>query len=154
MKRKLIKKVILILLSGLIVLVSFSETFAHPSSQSGIISWGEDIGWSIDENNHTNGTTITYDFRSGVESQYQTITINGAAKWSIINIVRTSSPVGEVYTYSDENSYTVAAFCEYSSDSNGHLTNWKIKINTAKNPTEVTMAHEFGHAAGLNDLIR
>lgn len=50
--------------------------FAHSSSQEGILAksylaeyggyyiGGKDVGWSIDEGLHTNGTTLTYSFSS------------------------------------------------------------------------------------------
>lgn len=63
-----------------------------------------------------------------------------------------------IHTYSDSNSSTVAAFYNYFSNTYGHLTKWSVKMNTsimggrtsAKN--QETMAHELGHAIGLNDL--
>jgi len=148
--RLIIALIVVIIISSIIV-------YAHDNKQSSIIGWGESIGWDIDENNHTNGATMYYNFDSSVSSDYQAFTRSGSSKWGVLNIYN-SSFGGTLNEYNDPNTSTVAAFYDYNHDSDGHLTSWKIKMNVhimgsrsaAKN--EITMAHEFGHAAGLNDL--
>lgn len=144
--------------------------FAHPSSQEGVLAktyheeygryciGGEDIGWSIDEAYHTNGTTLTYSFSSSdpfLSDVYRSFVTTGASRWSgTITIVNRTdgSGTGEISTYNNPNTYAIANFCEYSPDNSGHLVSWKIKMNRAYDVTATTLAHEFGHAIGLNDL--
>lgn len=127
--------------------------YAHTSSQSSIINWGEAIGWSIDENNHTSSTTLTYKFDSTVLDFVKNIVRQGASKWSSYGSVSESlAGTGTVSTYSDSSTSKTSEFTEYTSNTSGHLTSWKIKINTYYTVLAVTEAHEFGHAYGLNDL--
>lgn len=74
MKRKIVFKLFVCIL----VVISMSQTsqyvFAHSSSQEDILAksynsfnggyyiGGDNVGWSIDEGIHTNGTTVTYSF--------------------------------------------------------------------------------------------
>lgn len=170
MKRKIIIKSAICALVAVLMLQSNPCVSAHPASQEGILAktyhskyerycvGGESVGWSIDETCHTNGTTLTYSFSSSdsnLDSTYKSYVTTGASLWSgTVTIINKTdgSGVGEISTYYDPDARTVAYFGEYSSDSSGHLTSWKIKINRAKNVTSTTLAHEFGHAIGLNDL--
>lgn len=147
------KKILCFLICVSLLLTCTISIYAHSSSQSSIINWGEIIGWSIDESNHTNSTTLTYKFDSSVTSDQKTIIKSGASKWSSYgSVTESTSGTGTVSTYSDSNSSTTSMFTEYTSNSSGHLTAWKIKINTYYTVLAVTEAHEFGHAFGLNDL--
>lgn len=130
---------------------------AHTVKQSSTILWGETIGWDIDENNHTNGSTLYYKFDSSdtyLTDTYKKYATDGANLWSgVVTISQSSSAIGIVNTYNDSTSGFIAKFCDYTSNSTtGHLTAWKIQMNRAKTVTKVTMGHEFGHAIGLNDL--
>lgn len=170
MKRKSIIKTIVSMLVVVLMLQISPYAFAHSSSQEGILAktyhstyggyyiGGEDVGWSIDEDYHTNGTTLTYSFSTSdsyLSSTYKSYVTTGASRWSgtmTITNKTDGSGTGEISTYNDPNTNTVAKFCEYTSNSSGHLTSWKIKMNRAKTVTATTLAHEFGHAIGLNDL--
>lgn len=146
--------------------------FAHPSPQAGILAktymgtngyddyyvGGEVQGWSIRENMHTNGTTINYFFYTGAQAPNATqkeITRRGAGMWAgtvtINEVPEGTSGAGRVYAYNGGTYDGYATFCEQTTV-NTHLTSWSIKINNNKNATAVTLAHEFGHAIGLNDL--
>ena len=144
------------LFMAFIILLSTQIIYAHPSSQSGIISWGESIGWSIKEDNHSNSSNITYKFNSSdrnMTDAYKTIIRSGASKWSSYgSISESSSGTGTLQTFEDPNSPNIALFYDQSCDSNSHLTFWRIQFNRAMNFTAVTAAHEFGHAFGLNYL--
>lgn len=83
-------------------------------------------------------------------------------KWNSTSIVLIGESANYssnfIHTYTDKNTSTNAAFYNYSSDSAGHLTKWSIKMNKAKMDkrtsaeNQTTLAHEFGHVIGLNDL--
>ncbi len=147
---------------------------AHTTSQEGIIKdhfikeyggWyigGEDIGWSIDEDLHAGTTTIAYQLHSDTGATLPVafcLRISQAAElWSpTVNITTnagTSNTVGNVYLYAISGTDIVASFTNYSANSNGHLTSWDIQINNFYYDefTSITIAHEFGHVIGLNDL--
>lgn len=147
--------------------------FAHSSSQEGILAksylkeyegyyiGGEDVGWSIDEGFHTNGTTLTYSFSSTdpyLTDTYKSYVTSGASKWSgIVNIINKTdgSGTGQIGTFYSESSGVVAVFRNaYANSSTGHLTSWQILMNRAHTQSAVVLAHEFGHAIGLNDLYK
>ena len=170
MKRKTIIKTVVCILVAVLMFQSGSYVAAHPYSQEGILArtyhteyegyyvGGESIGWSIDENYHTDGTTLTYSFSSSdpyLDSTYRSYVTTGASLWSgIVTITNKSdgTGTGEISTFYNPNVGVVAQFYEYSADTSGHLTSWKIQINRAKNVNATVIAHEFGHAIGLNDL--
>ncbi len=170
MKRITMFKLFVYILTAIFMFQTSPYALAHSSSQEGILNktyhstyggyyiGGEHIGWSIDEDYHTNGTTLTYSFSSSdpyLSSTYKSYVTTGANKWSgtmTITNKTDGSGTGEISTYNDPNTSTTAKFCEYSSNNSGHLTSWKIKINRAKTVTATTLAHEFGHVIGLNDL--
>lgn len=170
MKTKTMLKPFVCILVVILMLQASPHAFAHSSSQEGILAkschskyggyyiGGESVGWSIDESYHTNGTTLTYSFLTSdsyLNSTYKSYVTTGASRWSgTITITNKTdgSGVGEISTFNDPDTNTTAKFCEYSSNSSGHLTSWKIKMNRAKTVTATTLAHEFGHAIGLNDL--
>jgi hypothetical protein len=137
---------------------------AHPSSicKTG----GEMYGYYVDCNNHQASASFTWNTDIpnsvvAVDYPYRQAMTSGAGKWSgtvTISNTSTSSNNGKISTYSDPSTSTLAVFTEYSSDSNGHLTSWKIKFNKSKMDSftaaekATVAAHELGHAIGLNDL--
>lgn len=165
-----LKKRMMFALSLILLVLLVSPIYAHSTSQEGVLAktyhseygglyiGGEDVGWSIDESLHTNGTDITYSFDttdSYLTSIYKNYTTEGASKWSGIVTISNKTDgtgVGTVKTYYDGNSGTVARFKSAESNIDGHLTTWTIEMNRAKNISSTTMAHEFGHVIGLNDL--
>ncbi|KIR03893.1 hypothetical protein P261_02708 [Lachnospiraceae bacterium TWA4] len=170
MKKKIIRKHILYILVVLFIFSSSPHVFAHSSSQEGILAktyhsyggyyiGGEDVGWSIDEGLHTNGTTLTYSFSSTdtyLNSIYKSYVASGVSKWSgTVNIINKTdgSGTGQISTMNSPNTGTVAMFCKASANSStGHLTSWQIVMNRAYTQSAVVLAHELGHAIGLNDL--
>lgn len=73
----------------------FSATaFAHTGSQSSILKnetgrpeyiGGENVGWSLDENFHTDGINLFYKFNSGdtyLTAAGKTLVKNGASRWA------------------------------------------------------------------------
>lgn len=140
-------------ITTLIIISTFQLVYAHPNKQSSIINWGEDIGWDINETYHTNGTQIYYKFNSGVSNSYKTIARNGANLWGdYAEIDEDNSAIGTLSTKSAPNEPGIAWLEGYYSDNSGHLTQWKIVMNTTKNVSDKAMAHEFGHVFGLKDL--
>jgi len=143
-----------------LMLTNFNSVSAHPSGVS-CSPGAEILGYWVDCSNHQANKTFTYAI-SGLDLNYSTFTLDGANKWSpTVNIKYTASAAtaqGIVTTYNDKDSPYAAIFTEFSSNSSGHLTSWKIKYNKyfmdSKTPAKsaITAAHEFGHAIGLNDL--
>lgn len=131
---------------------------AHPSGTS-CFTGSELYGYVVDCNNHQATKTITYSAGS-LDTTYYNYVVNGASKWSgtVTFSALTTAPQGSITKYTDTNTSIVASFYDYYSNSSGHLTTWKIELNAsimngrtaAKN--EITLAHELGHAIGLNDL--
>lgn len=170
MKRNIVVKRILCILAAAIMLLSSPCAFAHPTSQEGILAkayhatleryciGGEAVGWSIDELFHTNGPTITYSFitsDSYLNSTFKSYVTVGASLWSgTVTIVNKTdgSGTGQIGTYLDQDTNIEAKFTQYYSDSSGHLTSWKILMNRTASLSATILAHEFGHAIGLNDM--
>lgn len=170
MKRNIVVKRILCILAAAKMLLSSPCAFAHPTSQEGILAkayhatleryciGGEAVGWSIDELFHTNGPTITYSFitsDSYLNSTFKSYVTVGASLWSgTVTIVNKTdgSGTGQIGTYLDQDTNIEAKFTQYYSDSSGHLTSWKILMNRTASLSATILAHEFGHAIGLNDM--
>jgi len=165
------KRLSAITLSILLLLSLTTPAFAHSTFQEGILSksyiggsyneyyiGGDDFGWSIDEGFHTNGTTLTYSFSSSdsyLTSTYKSYVTNGASKWSgtvTITNMTNGTGTGLIRTFNNPNTSAVAWFTNFSANSSGHLTSWVIEMNRSKTQSSTVLAHEFGHAIGLNDL--
>lgn len=160
---------VLLLVAGLSGMLALSAS-AHPSSQVGILKQyyvehdgyndyfvgSESIGWGIDEDQHTNGTTITYQFDSSVDSAARTAVLSAMSAWqSAANITfsESSSAVGTFYVSSSELPDNIAGrFQPLAIGSQGHLTSWKITARPSS-ANSVVFAHEIGHALGLIDLF-
>lgn len=102
---------------------------------------------------------MTYSFSSDdsyLTDEYKSYVIQGANLWSgIVNIVNKAdgTGTGTIKTDYTPGSGVAAQTYEFVTDPNtGHLYSWTIEINRAYPVTSVTLAHEFGHAIGLNDL--
>lgn len=175
MKSKLMSRIMVCIFAIIFACQLSMVTFAHPSSQEGILAktyisdvysdlygdyfiGGDSVGWSINENHHTNGTTLTYSFSttdSYLTSTLKSYVTSGASKWSgTVSIVNKSdgSGTGEISTFYNAGTSVGAKFCDFLTDSSGHLTSWYIQMNRYYTQSAVTIAHEFGHAIGLNDL--
>lgn len=175
------KRILIAILLAAMVLLSVynSNVLAHNSSQNGVIEksptagthayyGSEEIGWIINEEGHTNGSTLQYKFQSGLSEEVKGLVMNGAQKWTntheTVTISINPSAIGTVKTKSlSENVF--AQTVKSGADANGHLTSWRIEINTkhlildpSDPPDEVvtasTIAHEFGHVIGLRDLYQ
>lgn len=171
MKQKILYKLMICLLVVIMVTQTNPLALAHSISQEGILAktpvgggytgyyiGGDNVGWSIDEDFHTNGASLTYHFSNSdsyLSSQYKAYVTNGASKWSgTVTITQKSygSGTGEICTFYNASSGVYAAFDDYKANSSGHLTSWKIMMNRARALDSTILAHEFGHAIGLNDL--
>lgn len=168
MKTKFIFKSIGCILASIIMLQIAPCSFAHTTSQKGILAQseikhenysgyyvgGENIGWSIDEQVHTNGTKIYYTLSGNEIQKYKDDVSSAAHTWSgIVEIAnKTLSAPGKIYTYYDPKDSASARTNFIKTDKYGHLTEWEIKINLAYSVSSITIAHEFGHVIGLNDL--
>ncbi len=153
-------------LIGVLYFITAVSAQAHSSSQSGILRTyydshaittyigGEDVGWGIDESAHTNGAYVYYTFDNDVTSTYKTMARAAAEKWAdYFSIIESnSSAIGTIKLVYRTDVSWVARFCNYSANSAGHLLSWEIQLNTAKSISSTTIAHEFGHVLGLNDL--
>ena len=133
--------------------------YAHPVSKEGLIWGGESVGWMINENKHTNGTTLTYDYDAydpNLSAVYQTYVAYGASRWSgTVDIVRKTDGTAKGLITTEYNSRSSDnAYFEGRTDSSGHLTSGKIVINRyyEDDIDSKVLAHEFGHAIGLMDL--
>lgn len=180
MKRIWILRPFVWLLASLLALQFGTVAYAHPTSQEGILAktyidkllgeyygdyfiGGDDVGWRIMEQMHTNGTTLTYSFSTIDENltpALKSYTRTGASRWSgtvTITEKTDGSGRGEIYTYRKTDVNAVANFVvpdEDTIDAYGHTSSWKIWINLKYEDSvgASTMAHEFGHAIGLTDL--
>ncbi|NQX47733.1 snapalysin family zinc-dependent metalloprotease [Paenibacillus tritici] len=133
---------------------------AHPFGTA-CNSGSELFGWSVDCSNHQATNSFSYYIGSGMDSTYASYVSNGASKWSgTVSISRTFSVTtnGNIFKYSDPNTSSIATFHNWSSNSSGHLTQWYIRMNSSQmdymsaGENAAVMAHELGHAIGLNDL--
>ena len=170
---KRIKTFLVSIFSLLFVLSTNLIVNAHPSKQNNILKseyhstyggyyvGGESVGWSIDENNHAGGTYINYTWQTGdacLTAARKSLVQQGAAKWAPCGTIENeiggnTYTGGKIGTFDPgPNSGTVAQFYDFASDSQGNLYYWKIDMNWRMNVTSTTMAHEFGHVFGLNDL--
>lgn len=162
------------LISITVLLLSIPRAYAHPSSQKGILLatyvsgtnyngyyiGGEDVGWSIDENYHTNGTVVTYSFSMGdpfLTDEHKARVRSGAAEWSgTVSIQEKADGTGTglIKTAPFGTGPATAQFTDYRghADQDGHLTSWTINLSRNFPPTTTAVAHEFGHVIGLNDL--
>ncbi|MDR0325642.1 MAG: snapalysin family zinc-dependent metalloprotease [Oscillospiraceae bacterium] len=117
--------------------------------------WSEANGWVINEDTHTNGTTIYYKFDNNdnnLTQTYKDYTSAGASRWSgTVTISESSSATGVVKTYYWQDG-VIASFGYPKTDSSGHLTSWEIRMNRFYTVSNSVMAHEFGHVVGLKDL--
>lgn len=161
MKNKLVS-VILSLLIIFVICIPMTSAHSFPQCNPG----RELDGYLVDCNNHQSSSSFTWNTSIvnspvAVDYAYRQATVSGASKWSgtvTITNTSTSSDNGKIYTYSDTNTSNYAVFHEYSSNSSGHLTKWKIKYNKYKmdslsaSDKAIIAAHELGHAIGLNDL--
>ncbi|QTD40292.1 hypothetical protein [Sporosarcina sp. Te-1] len=147
-----------IILSFIIVIsiLPSAKTFAHSCT-----SFGESFKYWIDCNNHTDTAIIK--FNLGVmDATYKGYVTSGAKMWNDSGLVLISETTtysrNFIHTYSDFNSGYTAVFYNYESNSSGHLQSWAVGMNTAEMDdstaaqNRTTMAHEFGHVLGLNDL--
>ena len=166
------KKGFLLLIILLMMTLFPMVLYAHPASQEGILSksyieqyegydiGGDDVGWSIDEDHHAESSTITYSFDTNdpnLTNTYKAYVAVAANTWSgtVTFINKTDgSGTGMITTYNDPNDDSVAEFINYrdNTDNDGHLLGWTIQINTGKSIEARYIAHELGHAIGLNDL--
>ena len=148
-----------------ILLMTFLVFLAIPgqnASAHSCKSYDESYGYVIDCNNHSGNAFIQYN--TSVNSTYASYITGGENKWNNTGVVAISKAPGYspnfIHTFSDPNDDANASFYNYTSDSSGHLTKWSIKLNTSnmggRTPEQNrnTLAHEFGHVIGLNDLTQ
>ena len=165
-----------ILIALLAALTTVCISNAHEKKQSDILMstshpllgykcvGGESVGWYIDETEHIdikNLNTLGFYFRSGdpsLTSAMKSAVRSGASSWKgIVNFSESSLGKGEIYTVDWSSTSAVAQYHALVIDPNsGHVLKWEIVINKntpSSNITQRTLAHEFGHAIGLADLI-
>ena len=168
MKTKFLFKSIGCMLAVIIMLQIAPCSFAHTTSQKSFLTGyktevngkevyyigEEDIGWSIDEQNHTNGTKIYYTLSGNDITKYKDLISSAASSWSGIADIanKTGSVTGKIYTYNAPEDRAAAKTILIQSDKYGHITKWEMRINLARTVSAATIAHEFGHVIGLNDL--
>ncbi|MBQ0138932.1 MAG: hypothetical protein KBT36_06530, partial [Kurthia sp.] len=148
-------------------LMSFLGFLAIPgqnaSAHSSCSTYGESYGYWIDCKNHSGNAFIQYNL-GPMSSTYTNYVTGGETKWNNTGVVAINKAPAYspnfIHTYSDKNSSANASFYDYTSNSSGHLTKWSIRMNTAnmdgRTPelNKTTLAHEFGHVIGLNDLTQ
>jgi hypothetical protein len=169
-KRNVILTIMILSFSFLLTTVSS----AHSTGQKGLVWGGEIVGWDIDESFHNSNTELKYWFDTNDaylnSNNRKTIVRSGAAKWShpyeITEMSTFQSTTGTINTFSqvknpDTGEVAIARrFKSGSPNSDGHMNvntvSWGIQINRHTDAngllTNVSIAHEFGHAYGLRDL--
>lgn len=169
-RRTMFRCLTYIIILMVFVIQNSPYALAHSSSQDGILSktyisqyqgyyiGGEDVGWSIDEEHHTNGTTIAFafmDWDRNLTDAHRSYTIAGASLWGgtiTITNVTDGSDTGLICTFNSPNTGIIAKTNRSVVDSSGHLINWEIQLNRSYTQSARVLAHEFGHVIGLNDL--
>ena len=161
------KRMIAFLTATLVMYLASLPALAHPSllgttfdkttRNNNTYVGTESMGWMLDESCHTNGQHFTYKCAAGMSIDLITLIGQGAQKWSNNNpfeIEYDSASNGTIMVSSALSDDTYAEFSWISKDSSGHLTSWKIWLNSSKlsTITSVIIAHEFGHVFGLCDL--
>jgi hypothetical protein len=163
-----IKKQISLMLAAIISILALTITSsAHSTSQRGLVYGGEIVGWIIDEDYHTNSNSLTYKIDSSANNtMHRWIIESGARMWNDYGYFITQDNANSNFVIKAQNygyaNGSNARITNASVDSNRHFTKWEIIINTfpgnsalnqpAANPTALSIAHEFGHALGLNEL--
>ncbi|WP_338778568.1 hypothetical protein [Metabacillus sp. FJAT-52054] len=140
-----------------VLFLGINPVYAHYPSNPG----SETEGYIVDIWNHAGTSVVNYGLDSNITTSYKNFILDGAQKWKNTGVITfnyaTSFRTGSFLRYTDSSSDTVAAFYDYQS-SNYHLYHWKIKLNThhmdgrGSTANATTVAHELGHATGLNDL--
>ena len=172
------KKLLALLTAVLLASSVALPVLAHTTSQQGILAkasnagthkyYGDEAnGWIINEEGHTNGTVLKYRFATNVLNSVKSLVIGGAAKWTATNqtvTISQDSSAGGVVEMMDLDSSIVAQTVKTAVDSDGHVTQWVMTLNTdylITDPDDPTpsylitaqdVAHEFGHVIGLRDL--
>lgn len=171
-----IKKYFSFLLASLFAVLSYVHpSYAHTTSQASQLLpdpdepnflGGERYGWSIDEHHHSDGYYTTYFIYqpSPLDRTYKKISpelieviSGGAYKWRSSMGFRferfsVASAAGTIYAIINPDTDRVASMRNPQTLSNGHMLSWTITLNLHYPITEVTLAHEFGHVLGLQDL--
>ncbi len=123
----------------------------------------ENIGWSLNQNAHTNGNVLSYRFSDdssvALDSDLRLLFQSATLLWDdVVTCPQLPSGPGFVQLdYDYDGDYN--AYCDIAQvDSSGHFTKWTIAINYYyyRNASDaqitLTFAHELGHTIGLNDL--
>lgn len=175
MKRNSIFKSVICIFVAVLMVTITPVVSAHMTSHEGILAGyyyydadgdahycigGEDVGWSIDEYYHTNGTNLTYSFSNSDPYltdtyAYKSYVTNGASRWSgTVTIVNKTdgSGTGLICTHEDANTVRLARFFDVTVDPYRHFDSWTISMNRMAPLSPAILAHEFGHAIGLVDL--
>ena len=133
------------------------QAFAHYPPNYG----SETQGYIVDIWNHAGTSSVKYGLDSSITPSYENFILDGAQKWKNTGVMSfnyaTSGRTGMFLRFTDTTTDAIATFYDYRS-TNYHLYHWKIRLNThhmdGNGPAEnaATVAHELGHAIGLNDL--
>ncbi len=104
-----------------------------------------------------NGDSIIYyAYNSGTSSLQEAIIEEAIALWDgIVSIEYSAYSSSIVSFYNNSEDSRAGSWCPLAvNEDTGHVTKWHIEINMAyyDERTVETIAHEFGHAIGLNDL--
>lgn len=161
------KKIAFFVVVNLILFIMMPfQLMAHSASQSGILMetllngnyyiGGERVGWSIDEDFHTNGTTITYKYNT-TDMNARLLFMGGMSYWSnyaTFTLSSTGTGALGVFNGSQEPNIVAKFYNYYANATTGHLTSWQIDLSSLylSSMTSKVPAHEIGHAFGLNDL--
>lgn len=133
-------------------------TTAHTIPQSSLITWGEEIGWAIDESKHTNGTLLEYHFDPDDPyiSAYVSRVRQAATLWAgTVSIQEANTVNGMIMTdYASSATYIAYYIYNWKYEPSGHVGDYEIVLNRYYDSeiNSVVIAHEFGHAIGLKDL--
>ena len=166
------KKTLIVVLIVLLLITSI-PSYAHQSSQAGILAkeyinhspyydyyiGGTTVGWFINESFHTNGALITYKCAPSVDDDVIAFASTAASVWTGENgypVTIQSNPTGTgtIQQVSLANNINAQCCQLVTSGTTGHLTSWKIQVNenNLASIDVTTLEHEFGHIIGLTDI--
>ncbi len=162
----------------LVLLANCVTVFAHSASLRGYFDGqlrisgayfvgSEEIGWIVDDTEHTNGTSTDYKFSASMSNRFKALFAEAANLWNFtpFTIRESSSSSNIIYIKSDSDfpdegiSAMLTNRVKGTGTNSSHLTSWEIWINNAywdyfddDSKWVTILAHELGHVWGLTDL--
>lgn len=147
------KAFVLILLCAITIL-NASSVFA------GVIVYGSEAKGYMVDSEQLREKKATFN-TSALDAEYKSYVTGGAKLWNdtgVVTFKQSKNSPNRMYTYNDKNT-NVAGLCARTGVSaNGKILVFEIRLNKyhfkkmGKKLNKALVAHEFGHALGLEDL--